>query len=735
MDRAPEAPTHIGRRVVAAKSRGTARLLLFVLAGVGALSAATCAKAPPKVVPVADTWETKLSWMLRLEDQRMLRPPAPQPPPPPVGKARQDSARASALEPPPPELLRLAADPDARVRRRAALAIGRVGLRDGVPALVALLADREPEVRQMAAFALGLIGSRDAAESLRAALQDPAPIVQGRAAEALGLIGDSGSASAIAALVTSQARTSGVALLEPDDQTYPQKPDIEAYRLGVYALARLKAWDALSRCVLDGAGKPTVQWWPVAYAVQRVEERRAVPALLGFLQGAGSVTRAFAAKGLGALKEPSAVALLIPLAEGFRTDARLAASSIRALGQIGSADAAPALRRLLATRDLDPTLRLEVIGALGAIRDRGAVDGLLDLLTDKWPPMRAEALRALHRIDPNQFLMALSGLDPDSHWSVRAALAPIVATLDPAIAAPRLSAMLRDPDKRVKPAVLSALAAAKVTGLDEILKQALQDDDVMVRAAAADAIGGAKLPGTEAALVDAYHAGQRDAGYQARAAALRALAAGNAATAILPLKEALGDKDWAVRVQAATLLRRLDPAFDPVPLMRPAPARMPAAYEDARLVAPVVSPHVFIDTDKGTIEIELLVVDAPLTAENFRRLAEQGFFTGIAIHRVVPNFVVQDGDNRGDGEGGPGYTIRDEINQVPYLRGTVGMALDWADTGGSQFFITVSPQPHLDARYTVFGRVVSGIDVVDRIQQWDVIRRVRVWDGRALVVK
>ena len=83
---------------------------------------------------------------------------------------------------------------------------------------------------------------------------------------------------------------------------------------------------------------------------------------------------------------------------------------------------------------------------------------------------------------------------------------------------------------------------------------------------------------------------------------------------------------------------------------------------------------------------------------------------------MVPDFVVQAGDPRGDGEGGPGYTIRDEINERPYLRGTVGMALDWADTGGSQFFITHSPQPHLDARYTVFGRVIAGMDVVDRIR-------------------
>jgi len=119
--------------------------------------------------------------------------------------------------------------------------------------------------------------------------------------------------------------------------------------------------------------------------------------------------------------------------------------------------------------------------------------------------------------------------------------------------------------------------------------------------------------------------------------------------------------------------------------------------------------------------------------DNFVTLARKGFFDGVAIHRVVPDFVVQDGDPRGDGEGGPGYTIRDELNERPYLRGTVGMALSGKDTGGSQFFITQSPQPHLDAKYTVIGRVVNGMDVVDRIQQNDVIRRIRVWDGTQMI--
>ena len=198
------------------------------------------------------------------------------------------------------------------------------------------------------------------------------------------------------------------------------------------------------------------------------------------------------------------------------------------------------------------------------------------------------------------------------------------------------------------------------------------------------------------------------------------------------LKEALADKDWALRLHAAAMLAKLDPSGDYQSAIRPAPGAPIAPYDDPQLIGPSYSPHVFIETAKGTVEFELAVLDAPQTASNFIALAARGFFNGLQIHRVVPNFVVQDGDPRGDGEGGPGYSIRDELNERPFLRGTVGMALSGKDTGGSQFFIAHSPQPHLDAQYTVFGRVVNGMDVVDRIQAGDVIQRVRVWDGKAM---
>ncbi|PYR65496.1 MAG: hypothetical protein DMF88_19680 [Acidobacteria bacterium] len=197
------------------------------------------------------------------------------------------------------------------------------------------------------------------------------------------------------------------------------------------------------------------------------------------------------------------------------------------------------------------------------------------------------------------------------------------------------------------------------------------------------------------------------------------------------LQQALQDKDWALRVKAAMLLRDQG-VTDTDAAIRPAPTRPMDDATRQSLLAPQFSPHAFVTTDRGTIEIELAITDAPLTVTNFIDLAHKGFFNGIPIHRVVPDFVIQGGDPRGDGEGGPGYTIRDELNELPYLRGTVGMALDWKDTGGSQWFITYSPQPHLDARYTVFGHVVNGLEIVDRTQPWDTVRRVQIWDGTTL---
>ena len=177
----------------------------------------------------------------------------------------------------------------------------------------------------------------------------------------------------------------------------------------------------------------------------------------------------------------------------------------------------------------------------------------------------------------------------------------------------------------------------------------------------------------------------------------------------------LAEAPWAGREAVAR------PSFDYREAM--------AAY-DPRPGVPLYSPRAILHTRYGKIEIHLDVVETPLTTANFIDLARRGFYDGLTFHRVVPGFVAQGGDPRGDGNGGPGYSIRCEDGERPYARGAVGMALSGKDTGGSQFFITYSPQPHLDGGYTLFGRVADGMDVVDKIRPGDVIERVEIWTGR-----
>ena len=135
-----------------------------------------------------------------------------------------------------------------------------------------------------------------------------------------------------------------------------------------------------------------------------------------------------------------------------------------------------------------------------------------------------------------------------------------------------------------------------------------------------------------------------------------------------------------------------------------------------------------IETDKGDIVLELAPQYAPKTVNNFVFLAREGFYDGVTFHRVIGNFMVQGGDQTGTGRGGPGYRFEDEFegNPLTHEKGVISMANAGPNTNGSQFFITHSPQPHLNNRHTVFGKVKSGQVVVDSIQQGDVMNKVSV---------
>ena len=576
---------------------------------------------------------------------------------------------------------------------------------------------------------MGLIGDAAAAPALTAALTDPDATIQGRAAEALGMIAHKAAAQPIAAMVAAHVNADALNGLNPDDMGHPKSAAAEAVRLGAYALVRLGSYDGLASAFVDGNGRPRSRWWPIAFAFQRVNDPRGVPVLIELFNGEGQLTRAIAARGLGASKDQRAAGLLVKAAEDAAQPLAVRIQAVRGVALVGNADSGAAMRRLIASPRVDQNLQLEAITALGELRDPGATDLLIDLVSAPWPSARTAALRALSKLDVDTFIGAISALDPDPQWSVRAGLATTLGELPRDRAQLPLSVLLKDGDQRVLPAVLDALAKIGATDAAPEFVARLKSEDPVVRGAAARGLATLKATHATAALVEAVQTAQGDGLYVARTAALDALTALDPAAARPLLTAALTDRDWAVRVRAAENLRKLDPAAD-VSAMRPAPA--PTVAELAAVdtfIAPKFSPQAYIDTSKGTIQFELAVLDAPRTVANFIALARRNYFRGVQLHRVVPDFVVQDGDPRGDGEGGPGYTIRDEINQRPYLRGTVGMALDWADTGGSQFFITHSPQPHLDGRYTVFGQVVSGMDVVDRLQQWDTIERIRVWDG------
>jgi cyclophilin family peptidyl-prolyl cis-trans isomerase len=283
--------------------------------------------------------------------------------------------------------------------------------------------------------------------------------------------------------------------------------------------------------------------------------------------------------------------------------------------------------------------------------------------------------------------------------------------------------------------------ADTVPGPDQSLitaaRRLLGHPDAAVRSVSADALARAADPAYIAPLAQMYNRSLRDSFPEASLSALSALAAIDSSGGPGRTQVQRGFLD-AVPRPTNYLLRRWAEANWPEAAERWGPAyplitgRTLQDYREiARrfLLAPdsLARPHIFIDTEqRGVLELELFGPDAPLTVANFLRLLDRRFFDGNRWHRVVPNFVVQDGDPRGDGFGGPGGAIRDEINRNRYgSKPMLGMALSGPDTGSSQWFITLSPQPHLDGTYTVFGRAVGNFGALPRITQGDVIRPIR----------
>ncbi|MGD0589958.1 MAG: peptidylprolyl isomerase [Bacteroidota bacterium] len=212
---------------------------------------------------------------------------------------------------------------------------------------------------------------------------------------------------------------------------------------------------------------------------------------------------------------------------------------------------------------------------------------------------------------------------------------------------------------------------------------------------------------------------------EAKQSIIRALETMDTLRTVPFLENVLSDPNPAVAAEAAASLHRLTGKdFSARLAQYTIPKR---TEEDWNLLESILpEQRVCITTNKGVLIIELMKEHAPFTVVNFMKLIKNHFYDGLCFHRVVPNFVVQGGDPRGDGWGGPGYTMRTEVSLVNYERGSCGMASAGKDTEGCQFFITHISTPHLDGRYTIFAKVVEGMGVADRLQIGDTIQSVRI---------
>ena len=627
------------------------------------------------------------------------------------------------------------------------------------------LSSRWSALRAAAALAVGQIGpERGTAGSarLRALLTDGDGLVAANAAYALGLLRDSGSVTALAASVersSAVAREAAWALGEIGTparaqltrQLHGNHPDDVSIQL-LLAAAKLRPLPiAEVRPYLRSTRAPIV--WAAAYAIARTRAAAGVRDLIALADL--HAARAAAVPGNGNS----------PYDDSRVTPALVRGEIARGLARAAAGDSLASQSLVVLTRlvtDVDPHVRINALRSLGGYKSQGS--SLIERATrDSDPNVRVAAAQSLSAFtkDRDEFaalwnadtsivyrssLLASAvraGLRPSQlrqwasspDWRLRAAVANATGdSLDRTFAIARVAPLLRDADPRVREAAFGALTPSASMPLEDsvhvMLINGLKDPDFYVRATVIGALAERPTVADLSPVLASYRQAATDSANDARLAAIQYVAS-----------------LWKMDSLALSTTRRSELSSLPIPsdpLERAAgksvavwsawsavvPSPRSSAWYDTlvrTMVLPVLagkSINATINTVRGPIRLELFGADAPTTVWNFLALARSGYYRNTRFHRVVPNFVAQDGDPRDDGNGGPGYSIRDEMNRHRYERGAVGMALSGPDTGGSQYFITHSPQPHLDGHYTVFGRVIRGYDVLDRIVQGDLITRI-----------
>ena len=666
---------------------------------------------------------------------------------------------------------------------RALLAAGRIGDERAVPALAQKLSSANPKVAAVAAFALGEIESIAAADAIlqrigeteRAQIPGQATFDnRGRLAEAAGKI-----AAANAKDPKAKQLSDAIAFVlaaEKERQT-----SVETIRLALTAALRARPAGSEEniRFFLSHTDPNVVA--DALNTLARLRAKNANRDARDLLEtNTHAVIRANAARLLGAAEDKEGLEVLLKAAS-TDSDPRVRVSAIRSLASLKDSRAAVPLldraEKLLgeykASKLSNPVERnelLEISAALGRLladtrneravkffRDYGTLDNGMSpeiyiarmrVAPGRGDDKKAELTSWRQYSTLAQIIGELADVDTKNEEALRMKaeapqmLRPLVMAYADADPVAEANTIYAAPD------VLRAYAKYKPADLSEVLRKALANRDVFIRAAAAELIG--EQPSSAenlAALNKALeYAIVNDKEYNdAVLATLEALFKLDKKAALPALELAAGSPDHLVRAKSYSLLKdeglkgvELPPLLKNsvrVTQVRPFSGKATKVGQvlnteaDYRRAVSRKNGTVkaVLATDKGTFTIDLLPEESPLTVDNFIKLAKTNYFNGLEVHRVVPNFVMQDGDPRGDGNGGPGWSIRCEINMIPYERGAVGMALSGKDTGGSQWFVTHSPQPHLDGGYTVFGRVnETDMKVVDNIVRGDRILSVRI---------
>lgn len=622
----------------------------------------------------------------------------------PPDVARLEDQRVEASEP----LIEALERGDAATRARAARAMGRIQSPAYAPALAAATRDGDREVRREALFALGQLGlARGAApppvavEAARAALsardQELAPL----AAEALGKLAPDGAAETL------------VPLLEADSAALRAAAVDALFRLRFVPVWRGRAAEppelsaAATRAVARALADPEVEVRrAAAHLFSRYGGPDAIDELTRAIEDSDEWVRLWSLRALGRSEEAEPPSLY----PGFGdVSARVRAETVLAANRLR----APQLVPLPLAADPSWHVRRAVAEALAGRSDERELETLRQLARDDSPSVRQAAVVALAARLGERFADQLAALAEDEDWRMRLIAAPAASGLGEK-GRPILERLAADDDRRVVVAALEQLAAL---GDPERIERALTADDLAVRGTAVQLVPRAGLADPVASLERALDNARGDEWIEIREGIVDALVELEAGSELL-LRLAAEDPAPSVRARARTALERAGVEVAAV-------SAPPIAPSDLLGAAPAGVPRVVVETSKGDLVLRLFPAEAPIHVANFLELVDSGFYDGLLWHRVVTNFVVQGGDPRGDGWGGGGRTLRDEINPIRFARGTVGMPKAGKDTGGSQLFITHVPTPHLDGNYTVFAQVEDGLEVIDELEVGDRIEEAR----------